>query len=151
MLVLNRGESIAEYPVSTSKFGLGDTQGSCATPLGNLEVARKFGTKAPSGAVFKNRKPTGEVLQPDAPGRDPIVTRIFWLRGLESKNHNAYSRCIYIHGTPEERNIGSVASYGCIRMRSVDVMKLYDTVGLGAQVEIIDEPLQRPPGSATGG
>ena len=41
---------------------------------------------------------------------------------------------IYIHGTPEERNIGLPVSYGCIRMRSRDVIELFDIVGTGAQV-----------------
>ena len=76
---------------------------------------------------------TGEILVPDAPGRDPIVTRILWLRGREAQNANAYGRYIYIHGTPEERNIGTPASYGCIRMRSRDVIQLYDIVGCGRE------------------
>jgi lipoprotein-anchoring transpeptidase ErfK/SrfK len=142
MVVLRDGEPIAAYPVSTSKFGLGDRPGSCATPVGKLRVKRKIGTGAPAGAVFKGRRPTGEVLAIDAPGRDPIVTRILWLEGLESRNRRAYSRYIYIHGTPEERNIGTPASYGCIRMRSVDVVKLYDTVGLGARVIIQPGPIK---------
>jgi lipoprotein-anchoring transpeptidase ErfK/SrfK len=128
---------VARYPVSTSKFGLSDHPGSRGTPLGKLEIVRKIGDGAPIGAVFKSRRPTGEVIKPDAPGRDPIVTRILWLKGLEPMNRNAFGRCIYIHGTPEERNVGRPASYGCIRMKSADVLKLYDRVGTGAIVEII--------------
>jgi len=141
MIVLKLGTPIAKYPISTSKFGLGDRPGSCETPLGRLEVARKIGDFAPLGAVFKNRRATGEVLHPDAPGRDPIVSRILWLRGLDGENHNAFGRCIYIHGTVEERNIGKAVSYGCIRMKSADVIELYNTVGTGAEVEIINAPL----------
>jgi L,D-transpeptidase-like protein len=48
---------------------------------------------------------------------------------------------IYIHGTPEERNIGFPASYGCIRMRSSDIINLYELVGRGAEVTIVDAPL----------
>jgi lipoprotein-anchoring transpeptidase ErfK/SrfK len=148
MALLEDGAPLATYPVSTSKFGLGDLSGSSGTPLGYLEVARKFGDNAPSGAVFKDRRRTGEVVPVDAPGRDPIVTRILWLRGLEPQNANAYSRYIYIHGTPDERNIGLPASYGCVRMRSRDIIELYDIVGRGAQVTIVDGPLEtvmRPP------
>ena len=148
MAVFKKGVLIAQYSVSTSKFGVGSRPGSYATPLGRLEIARKIGGAAPSGAVFKSRQPTGEVLAPDAPGRDPIVTRILWLRGLDVSNCNAYDRCIYIHGTPEERNIGIPSSYGCIRMRSCDVIELYDTLGVGAAVEITTGPLLPPaPGS----
>lgn len=141
LLVLDRGRPVASYPVSTSKFGLGDAPGSNGTPLGELEIAKKIGDGAPLGAVFKGREPTGEVLVPDAPGRDPIVTRILWLRGRDGENFNAFDRYIYIHGTPEERNVGRPASYGCVRMRSRDVMALYDTVGWGARVSIRNEPM----------
>ena len=142
MALLDNGALLATYPVSTSKFAIGDWPGSQGTPLGELEIAKKIGEFAPSGAVFKDRRPTGEIIQPDAPGRDPIVTRILWLRGCEAQNANAYRRFIYIHGTPEERNIGRPASYGCIRMRSCDVIQLYQIVGLGAKVTIANEPLE---------
>ena len=141
MALLDNGALLATYPVSTSKFAIGDWPGSRGTPLGELEIAKKIGGSAPSGAVFKDRRPTGEVLQPDAPGRDPIVTRIIWLRGLEPQNANAYSRYIYIHGTPEERNIGRPASFGCVRMRSGDIINLYNTIGVGARVQIVNTPL----------
>ena len=130
-------ELLGRYPVSTSKFGLGDRPGSRATPVGRMEVAKMIGATAALGAVFKNRRPTGEVLVPNAPGRDPIVTRIIWLKGMESKNRNAFARCIYIHGTPEERNVGRPASFGCIRMKSVDVVQVFNTIGPGATVDII--------------
>jgi lipoprotein-anchoring transpeptidase ErfK/SrfK len=77
----------------------------------------------------------------NAPGRDPIVTRILWLEGLEPRNRNAFSRYIYIHGTPEERNIGQPVSFGCVRMRSDDVIELFDSVGVNAQVFITPKPL----------
>ena len=144
MVVLRDNQPVAEYPVSTSKFGLGDTPGSNATPLGRLKVQKKIGDNAPAGAVFKSRRFTGEILPVDAPGRDPIVTRILWLHGLEDRNRNAYGRFIYIHGTPEERTIGQVASFGCIRMRSRDIIELYDTIGVGARVFITTKPFATP-------
>jgi len=141
LALLDNGALIATYPISTSRFTIGDAPGSRGTPLGELEIAKKIGDSAPSGMVFKDRRATGEILAPDAPGRDPIVTRILWLRGLEAQNANAYSRYIYIHGTPEERNIGTRASFGCIRMRSRDVIQLYDIVGPQARVTILNAPL----------
>lgn len=141
MLVLRDGKPLNSYPVSTSKFGVGDRPGSYATPLGVLRVKEKLGHGLPAGAVFKSRRPTGEVLPVDAPGRDPIVTRILWLEGLDERNRNAYLRYIYIHGTPEERNIGKPVSYGCIRMRSRDVIELFDTVGLNSKILITPNPL----------
>src|SRR5947208_10248105 len=141
LAVLDRGNLMATYPVSTSKFGLGDWRGSRFTPLGELQIAEKIGDNASPGAVFKDRRRTGEVVLANSPGRDPIVTRILWLRGLEAQNANAFGRDIYIHGTPEEWKIGSPASYGCIRMRSSDIIQLYNIVGVGAAVTIVDAPL----------
>ena len=136
MVVCRHGVPIATYPVSTSKFGLGDRPGSRATPLGCLEIAKKIGGGQPAGMKFRSRRPTGEVVRVNAPGRDPIVSRILWLRGLESQNRNAFRRTIYIHGTAEEWKIGTPASYGCVRMKSSDIIALYNTVGVGARVEI---------------
>jgi lipoprotein-anchoring transpeptidase ErfK/SrfK len=141
MIVYRHGIPIATYPVSTSKFGLGDRPGSRATPLGKLEIAKKIGDGQPAGMKFKSRRPTGEIVAANAPGRDPIVSRILWLRGLEPQNRNAFNRTIYIHGTPEEWKIGRPASYGCVRMTSEDVISLYKTVGVGAKVEITRERL----------
>ena len=151
LAVLDRGNLLATYPVSTSKFGLGDYLRSSRTPLGQFEVAKKIGDNAPLGAVFKDRVRTGKVVAPNSPGRDPIVTRILWLRGREAQNANAFGRYIYIHGTPEERLIGRPASYGCVRMRSTDVVQLYNVVGVGAAVTIVDAPLvSAVPGMVSG-
>jgi len=146
MIVLENGHPVAQYQVSTSRFCLSDRPGSCGTPLGELEIAKKIGGSAPEGAVFKNQRQTGEIVRPDAPGRDPIVSRILWLKGLEACNRNAFNRYIYIHGTAAERQIGTPASFGCIRMRSADVIELYDLVGVGTKVDITTETI----GQATG-
>jgi len=151
LALLDREAVVAIYPISTSKYGLGDWPGSCRTPLGELEIAEKIGEGMPAGTVFKDRRRTGEIVQPNAPGRDPIVTRIMWLRGREAQNANAFHRDIYIHGTPEERNLGLPVSYGCVRMKSDDVIKLYQMVGPGAQVSIVDASLAAVvPGLASG-
>jgi hypothetical protein len=133
------GQEITRYSISTSKFGTGSSYGSYSTPLGQLEVASKHGSGALEGTVFKSCARTGEICKINARGRDPIVTRIMWLRGLESQNANAYGRRIYIHGTPDEAHIGRKASYGCIRMKSRDIIALYETVEPGMRVEITND------------
>ena len=143
LMLLRNGSKVAIYPISTSMFGLGDAWGRMTTPLGYLAVEKKIGDNVPVGAVFHKRRLTGEVLQPNAPGRDPITTRIIWLRGLEPQNAHAFQRGIYIHGTPEEKKIGQPASYGCIRMKSKDVAELYNQVPLGAVVQIIPDRLPK--------
>lgn len=136
MALYDNGAAVRVYGVSTSKFGIGDSPASNCTPIGKMKIAKKIGHGLPPGMVFKSRRPTGEVLRPNAPGRDPIVTRILWLQGTENKTRNAYGRFIYIHGTPEETNIGRPASYGCIRMRSMDVIDLFNQVPEGLPVQI---------------
>jgi hypothetical protein len=144
MLLLDKGVEIARYDVSTSRFGVGDRPGSFATPLGAMEIAKKIGGGQPSGMKFHGRRATGEIVRPDEPGRDPIVSRILWLRGLQFQNARAFGRAIYIHGTAAESKIGTPASYGCIRMRSRDVIQLYNIVGLGARVDVTMDPLPKP-------
>jgi hypothetical protein len=131
------------FPISTSRFGLGDRPRSFATPLGKMEIAGKIGAGASEGTVFHGRVRTGEIVPENAPGRDPIVTRILRLRGLEMQNARAESRGIYIHGTPQENLIGEAVSFGCIRMRSRDVVRLFDLVGVGSPVMILDTPLSQ--------
>ncbi|HSH39103.1 MAG TPA: L,D-transpeptidase, partial [Chthoniobacterales bacterium] len=50
LVVLDEGQPKATYPISTSKFAIGDAPGSRGTPLGELEIAKKIGDAAPSGA-----------------------------------------------------------------------------------------------------
>lgn len=139
------GKLAKSYVISTSKFGVGDQRGSNRTPLGQHEIVAKIGKGLPTGAVLKSRHWNGEVLKPNAPGRDPIVSRILWLKGMERSNRNAYNRFIYIHGTPEENRLGKPASYGCVRMGMKDVCDLFNSVGVGARVVITRGHL--PPGA----
>lgn len=141
LALMKDGKVTERFRISSSRFGVGDGVGSYRTPLGTLWVCNKIGDDLPIGAVLKNRRPTGEVLPANAPGRDPIVTRVLWLKGLLGDTQNAYSRRIYIHGTPKERAIGKPASFGCIRMRSRDVVKVFDAVEVGSHVVISNEPL----------
>lgn len=144
MAVFEEGQPVGVFRVSTSKFGLGDEPNSNFTPLGRLEVAKKFGDGQPPGMRLEDRKPTGEIVPPNAPGRDPIVSRILWLRGKEPQNAHAFGRYIYIHGTAEENRLGMPASWGCVRMASHDVIWLHDFVGVGTRVDIIPTPLPPP-------
>jgi L,D-transpeptidase catalytic domain len=143
LALVNGGIIVKKFPVSTSRFGLGDNFGSYKTPIGRLRVCLKLGNKLPEGAVFKRRNFSGEVLARNARARDPIVTRILWLEGVESCNKNARRRCIYIHGTPQERSLGKATSFGCVRMRSHDVVEVFDAVPVGTAVTIVAGKLPR--------
>lgn len=127
--------SIATYPISSSRFGLGTEPGSNKTPLGNFFIEEKIGDGESERMIFKARKPTG-IIAALGGDEDQILTRILWLGGLDSENSNTHDRYIYIHGTNQEELIGTPASHGCIRMRNADVIALFDAVEVGDRVEI---------------
>ncbi len=137
MVVLDRGTPLAVYPVSTSKFGLGDGFGSYRTPMGTMKIRQKIGTGIPPGGVLKSRRFTGEILPVDRSRPRPDChphSLARWHAVVQSRR----LRALHLHPRhAEERNIGKPASYGCIRMRSRDVIALYDLVGVGARVKII--------------
>ena len=136
-LALIREESTAvSYPVSTSKFGLGTEEGSNKTPLGSFQVLEKIGDGEPLGTIFESRVPTGVWDSSMLVDADLVLTRILWLDGLEPENANTHDRYIYIHGTNQEQRIGEAASYGCIRMKNVDVIELFDLTPSGTAVFI---------------
>jgi lipoprotein-anchoring transpeptidase ErfK/SrfK len=142
MIFIENGQEREFFLISTAKKGIGDVPDSYMTPPGTMEIAEKFGDNLALGSVLKDRVATGEVVPVEAPGRDPIVTRVLWLRGLEERNRNAYPRFIYIHGTPQESLLGTAASFGCIRMRSTDVVRLYDAIAVGTKVVVSEAPLE---------
>lgn len=133
---------IVSYPISTSKYGIGNQAGSNKTPLGLHRIEDKIGANAPFGTIFKARQNTGKIAQLNqTDAGDLITTRIMWLKGLEpNKNQgvgiDSYQRYIYIHGTVEENKIGQLASHGCIRMNNRDVIELFEQVKEGTLVDI---------------
>lgn len=143
MGIYQNGQLVSSYPISTSKFGIGDKPGSCCTPLGKHQIVAKIGHGLPAGAVLHSRQWNGEVVKPNAPGRDPIVSRILWLSGMEGSNRNAFNRFIYIHGTTEENRLGAPASYGCVRMAAKDVIRVFEQVPIGGTVVITKQSLPR--------
>jgi L,D-transpeptidase YbiS len=135
-LTLKSGQKkLGVYPISTSRFGLGTEEGSMKTPTGRFRVAEKIGDGMPVGTVFKNRRPV-KVSKKLLREADLVMTRILWLDGLEPGNANTHERFIYIHGTNHEENLGEPASHGCIRMRSADLLELYELVQVDTPVAI---------------
>jgi lipoprotein-anchoring transpeptidase ErfK/SrfK len=144
-LVGDGGRELKRYPVSTSKNGAGEREGSFCTPRGEHIVRAKIGTGQPLNTVFRGRRPTGEIWTPELgerfPGRDWILTRILWLSGCEvGKNRlgnvDTMRRFIYIHGSPDSVPMGKPGSIGCIRMRNADIVELFDRVPAGTPVKI---------------
>ena len=135
-LTLREGrKKVASYPVSTSKFGVGNREGSFKTPTGRFRVAERIGEGMPPETVFKSRRPvkaSRRMLKED----DLVMARILWLDGLERQNANTHRRYIYIHGTNHEDEIGRATSQGCVRMRRADLVALFDRVSTGTPVVI---------------
>lgn len=137
----------ARYPVSTAANGAGCLKDSGCTPLGHHIIRAKIGAGMPLNTVFVGRRPTGEILTPELatqfPERDWILTRILWLSGTEIGSNrlgdvDTMQRYIYIHGTPDTEPMGHPRSHGCVRMRNQDVVELFDLVGVGTPVVIVE-------------
>ena len=133
------------YPVSTSKSGAGEKNGSFCTPRGRHIVRAKIGAGQPINAVFVRRRPTGEIWTPELqnkePNRDWMLTRLLWLSGCEvGKNRlgdvDTMRRYIYIHGSPDSAEMGKPGSIGCVRMRNRDIVELFDLVPPYTPVDI---------------
>jgi L,D-transpeptidase YbiS len=142
---VQRGKLLAEYPIATAGNGLGTQRDSYCTPTGLHRIREKIGDDVPPLGILKDRVFTGEFADPDFAGvdKDWITSRVLWLEGLEP-GHNqggavdSYERYIYIHGTANERSIGTPSSKGCVRMRNADVIALYAEIPVGALVVILD-------------
>ena len=135
LTVNDNDQPIRTYPVSTSRFGIGTENGSFKTPTGRFRVAEKIGGDMPSGTIFVGRVPL-DANEAPPPTEDLVMSRIFWLDGLDDHNANTRERFVYIHGTRHEDKIGTPASHGCVRMRNADVIELFELVDEGTLVVI---------------
>ncbi|OGT36249.1 MAG: peptidase [Gammaproteobacteria bacterium RIFCSPHIGHO2_12_FULL_37_14] len=145
ILIFKNNKYFNSYLISTAKKGVGETHGSEQTPRGAHIVRAKIGKGHAANTVFVGRRPTGEIYHPSLrqsyPERDWILTRIFWLSGLEvGKNRlgkvDTMRRYIYIHGSPDDVAMGQPGSKGCIRMHNKDIIELFDQIPIGTRVLI---------------
>jgi len=136
-------QCVRQMPASTSRFGLGQVEGSQRTPLGLHRIAEKIGAGERPGTVFKSRRVVGHTSDPrfaDA----KITTRILWLDGLEpgfnrGGNVDSHTRYIYIHGTADQNSIGQPSSCGCIHLADGDLVPLFDLLESGTLVWIAEK------------
>ncbi len=146
LFVCTSGTVIERYPCSTSRFGNGNRENSLKTPLGIHRIKEKYGAGAPPGRVFRDREDTGEDWDHKQNGDNLILTRILRLEGLEEGINrgpgvDSYERYIYIHGTGREDLVGTPLSHGCVCLRNLDVIRLFDTVPEGTLVYIDPPPV----------
>ena len=139
---------IKSYPVSAALKGIGQNKNSFQTPIGTHYIRAKIGKDLPALSIFEARRPTGRIWnKEDAeshPNHDWILSRILWLSGKELGVNrlgtiDTMQRYIYIHGTPDESQLGKPLSHGCIRMSNNDVIELFNLIPIGTIVNINEE------------
>ncbi|MEJ2687392.1 MAG: L,D-transpeptidase [Gammaproteobacteria bacterium] len=153
------GEVVLDCRIATARNGVGERKGSECTPRGWHRVRARIGAGCPENTVFVGRRPTGELYSPalkaQHPKRDWILTRILWLSGLEPGRNrfgvvDTMRRYVYIHGCPDEDEMGVPSSHGCIKMRNAEVIELFERVPAGTRVLIQEAPLSTGVGDAGG-
>ena len=142
LLLVEAGQIVADYPVSTAAAGISGEDGSLRTPPGWHRIDARIGDGAPAGAVFMSREHTGDLWRGEPRDEDLILTRVLTLDGLEEginrgAGHDSLARYIYIHGTNHEGALGRPASHGCVRMANHDVIDLFDRVAEGDPVVVV--------------
>lgn len=151
LTLFDADKQLKNYSISTAKNGSGELIDSECTPRGAHVVSEKIGDGAEINSVFVGRVETGEIYGPALrelhPERDWILTRIMWLSGTEEgKNKglkdgvcvDSHDRYIYIHGSPDDVDMGTPGSRGCVRMRNNEIIELFDLIEEGTEVKIVE-------------
>jgi hypothetical protein len=134
---------VKTYRCSTSRFGVGQIEGSYRTPLGLHCIAEKIGDGEPAGTIFKERRVVGHVSELGVKAGG-ITTRILWLKGLEpgfnqGGSVDTHAREIYIHGTGDQASVGKPTSIGCIHFADPDLVSLFNLLPAGTLVWIAEK------------
>jgi L,D-transpeptidase ErfK/SrfK len=119
------GRPMESFPIGIGRDGLN-------TPKGTTQIVRK--TKDPTWrptARMREEKPELPEVVPPGPD-NPLGDRAMYL---------GWSQYL-IHGTNKPLGIGRRVSSGCIRMYPEDVEYLYDQVGVGTKVTVVDQPIK---------
>ena len=115
------------YPIGIGRVGW-------ATPQGTTKILRrqKDPTWRPPVSVIKEHKENGEILPAVVgPGPDnPLGRHAFYL-GWPS---------YLIHGTNKPYGVGLRSSHGCIRLYPEDIAALFESLPIGTQVRVVNQP-----------
>ncbi len=119
------GQPPRSYPIGIGREGL-------LTPLGTTTIVRK--QKDPVWRPTKRmRQENPELPEQVPPGPDnPLGDRALYLGWDQYR----------IHGTNKPPGVGRRASSGCVRMYPEDIRELYDLVGVGTKVTVVDQPIK---------
>jgi hypothetical protein len=140
------GRFRASWPVSTSRYGIGQRAGSDRTPTGLFRVIGIVGRGGPAHQALDDAGPTGRLADPvltsdDWAASQVILGRILLLEGLQpgwnrGGDVDTQARDIFIHGTANVGMLGTPASDGCVQMAPSAVVALARVVPVGALVLI---------------
>jgi len=128
-------EILRSWPVATGLAGVGEQEGSGCTPRGWHRIRAKIGAGEDIRAVFRGRRPTGEIwsseLAAQFPDRDWILGRILWLCGEEPGFNrggrvDTQRRFIYLHGVPDTKPVGVPASQGCVNLHPAAMLEVFE-------------------------
>jgi L,D-transpeptidase ErfK/SrfK len=120
--------TVFTYPVGVGRVGW-------VTPEGTTKIIRR--TLEPTWTVppsiRKEHAEMGEELPPVVPpGPDNPLGRHSFTLGWVG---------YLVHGTNKPYGVGMRSSHGCIRLYPEDIAHLFDTVPLGTQVRVVNQPL----------
>ena len=124
-----KGENpiVYTFPIGIGRVGW-------ATPVGSTRITRvaKNPSWRPGPGVRREHRENGEILPAVVPaGPDnPLGTRAMYLGWAG----------YLIHGTNKPAGVGLRSSHGCIRLFPEDVEFLYDLVGPGTKVTVVNQP-----------
>ena len=140
------GRFRASFPVSTSRYGIGQRSGSDRTPTGLFRVSGVVGLGGPPHQVLDDRGPTGAYAVPvrtsgHLAASRIMLGRILLLEGLQpgwnlGGNVDAAARDIYIHGSANVGMLGQPASEGCVQVAPRVIVVLARVTPPGALVLI---------------
>ena len=114
---------LREYRISTGKAGVGEVFGSFQTPRGRHLIRAKIG----AGATARHQ---AHACLARAPADR---------QGARRPGQETARRYVYIHGAPENVQMGTPASHGCIRMQNADIVDLFERVPVYTPVEISED------------
>ena len=137
-LVLSHSKrEVMRCPISSGKAGIGFEEGSGKTPTGQFRIYSKHGENAPLHSILRARIPCGIWPRDMREGeQDSILCRVLRLEGLDQDNANTLQRLIYIHGSSDIEHLGEPASFGCIRLKPLDIAELYAHCPIGCPCNI---------------
>jgi len=119
---------VITHPIGIGKMGW-------ATPEGVTKIVRRQADptwRVPASVIKEHREERGEELDKViGPGPDnPLGKFAFYLQWPS----------YLIHGTNKPAGVGLRSSHGCIRLYPEDIAQLYDTVPIGTQVRVVNQP-----------